>query len=107
MSVKDSAEGVGEKDLVLRRRSMSLPVRSQRLLAAGAALTGLSGLAAEAAWLHMRSLADGAICGASLAPHCPLCPLSLALLAASLASLTAAYASPGVAAPAGSSETRR
>lgn len=67
---------------------MTAPVPSRHLLSLGLALTGLSGLSGEAAWLHMRTL--GTICGAAVAPHCALCPLSLALLAAGLACLAAA-----------------
>jgi hypothetical protein len=69
---------------------MAAPLPSRHLLSLGLALTGLSGLTGEAAWLHMRTL--GTICGAAAAPHCAICPLSVALLAAGLASLAAAAA---------------
>ena len=70
---------------------MTAPVPSRHLLSLGLALTGLSGLTGEAAWLHMRTL--GTICGAAAAPDCAFCPLGLALLAAGLASLAAAATS--------------
>jgi len=71
---------------------MTVTVHPRHLLNLGVVLTGLAGLAGEAAWLHMRALGGpwGAICGAVTPTHCALCPLSLVLLLAGLASLAGA-----------------
>lgn len=68
--------------------------RRSALPAAGLLLLLAAAVSAEAAWLHMRTLAAtyGAICGSGGLAHCPACPAAVALLGAGLACLALAAA---------------
>jgi hypothetical protein len=67
---------------------------AQILRKSGVVLIGAALLSAEAAWLHMRSLARayGEICGsgAGLLAHCPACYASAALFVSAAAAFVLA-----------------
>lgn len=71
-------------------------LRQRTLLRSAVLLAGAAVAAAEAAWLHMRELAQtyGVICGsgAGVTAHCPACYASVSLFASALALLVLAQA---------------